>query len=411
MQVGVAVQNVVTGTPADAVAAGAAEENIAAEVAGRFGSGWIGEHRACWQAREEEISFGGGVAEDRCGHVSAHICEPLDERWIVHHIPGHHHAGLVVTLDDIVEHRAAGAFRQLVDVAEAIAARRILVGDKFPARHVDFDALGLVLERGPIEAEAAVELQMTADTKHNVVAAEALHDRADAADQNVVAGIERETARGCADVAEQYVAAIGATDDPIVALVALNLLATFAAKDNVVAGTAHDVVDTLAAVDDVLAVAAGDDVIALAADDGVVAGIAVEYRSNARVRVRQDVIAITTEQVVIATTTVDGIVAAVAIDCVIVRLAGHQPVVAVGTAEHHGVAEEIILAEEMDGAVGEDFDERMQQAVGPGECRQARGRIDGRIAIAIQDEAAVGIVQIKAARLDLILGRQEDAGR
>src|SRR5262249_51195634 len=154
-------------------------------------------------------------AIDGCDRISGYVRQPLDERRIVHHVPGHHHAGLVVTHDDVVEHRAAGAFGQLVDVAEAIAARWILVGDELPARHVDSDALRLVLERGPIEAEPAVELQMAADAKHDVVAAEALHDRADAADQNVIAGIERETAGGGADVAKQHVAAIGATDDPI----------------------------------------------------------------------------------------------------------------------------------------------------------------------------------------------------
>src|SRR5690349_18002980 len=187
VQVGIAVQNVVTGAAANAIVAGAAEENIAAEVAGRFYSGRIGEHRARWQTCEEEVSYCCALVV-YCGHISAHIREPLDERRIVQGIPGHDHAGLVVTLDDVVEHRAAGAFRQLVDVAEAIAARRILVGDEFPAGHVDLDTLGLVLKRGPIEAEAAVELRKAADAKHDIVAAEALHNRADAADENVIPG-------------------------------------------------------------------------------------------------------------------------------------------------------------------------------------------------------------------------------
>src|SRR6478735_6388134 len=121
---------------------------------------------------------------------------------------------------------------------------------------------------------------MAADAKHDVVAAEALHDRADAADQDVVAGIEREATCGRTDVAEQHVAAVRAAVDPVVALVALNLLATFAAKDDVVACAADDVVDTLAAVDHITAVTAGNGVVALAADDGVIAGIAMEHGAD-----------------------------------------------------------------------------------------------------------------------------------
>ena len=82
-----------------------------------------------------------------------------------------------------------------------------------------------------------------------------------------------------------------------------------------------------------------DDVVALAADDGVVAGAA--------------------EQEVVAVAAVDHVVAAVAPDGVVVGRAGRQLVIAFGAAQHHGVAEEVVVAEEPQRPVGIDVDQQL----------------------------------------------------
>ncbi len=61
---------------------------------------------------------------------------------------------------------------------------------------------------------------------------------------------------------------------------------------------------------------------------------------------------------VVTATAVDFVVAAVAPDRVVVGVAGFQLVGELGAADHHRVAEEVVVAEELDGSVVEDGDQR-----------------------------------------------------
>ena len=82
-----------------------------------------------------------------------------------------------------------------------------------------------------------------------------------------------------------------------------------------------------------------DDVVARAGADGVVA--------------------VAAEQEVAAVAADDPVVAAIAPDRVATGHAGLQPVVARRAAQHHGVAQEVVVTDEADGAVVHDIDQRL----------------------------------------------------
>src|SRR5262249_7740169 len=199
--------------------------------------------------------------------------------------------------------------------------------------------------------------------------------------------------------------------DPIVALVTLHLIGAFAAEDDVIASTADYRVVAATGDDQVVAVAAEDVVGTLAHQDGVVAGIAVGDVGAGLVG--DEVVACAAKQVVIATTAVDGVVAAVAPDGVVVGVAGEQLVVRVGAAEHHGIAGEVVLAVEVQLALGGHLEQRR---------RAGRGRMGGipgvdlaqivlRIAVGTEREATVRIGLVEVLRLDVVFHRHEDGRR
>ena len=140
--------------------------------------------------------------------------------------------------DDVAELRAAGALGVGEDVTEAVGTERQQRRDELPSGHVDRHALGLELERGPVEAGAADELVHSANAEHDVVAAEALHDRALAGDHHVVAVVEGQLAGGRADVASQVVAAVLTADQPVVALIADKFVSALPTEHDVIAGSA-----------------------------------------------------------------------------------------------------------------------------------------------------------------------------
>ena len=213
--------------------------------------------------------------------------ETVHEVEIVQLVLGQQPGDLVAILADqvVAELRTADAFHVGEHGAEAVAVKRVQRRNELAPLHVGGDALRLDLERCPVEPGAAVELHKATDAEHDVVAAEAFHDRADAAEQDVVAVIERQLAGGRADVTENVVAALLAAElgidihaaavDPVVALVALHLVGAFAAEDDVIAGAADHRVVAATSDDQVIAVAAEDGVGALAHQDGVVAFIAM----------------------------------------------------------------------------------------------------------------------------------------
>ena len=118
--------------------------------------------------------------------------------------------------------------------------------------------------------------------------------------------------------------------------------------------------------------------------DGVIAGAAV--------------------QEVVAVAAVDVVVAGVAPDGVVIGLPGDQAVVACGTAQHHGVAEEIVLAQETDGAVGRHIDEQLAKDVVGGAQNAVRPWQSGG------PQPGAGVVLVDGAGFDHILRREEDAG-
>jgi len=73
--------------------------------------------------------------------------------------------------------------------------------------------------------------------------------------------------------------------------------------------------------------------------------------------VGDDVIARAAIEEIVAVAAVDPVVATIAPDGVIVGLAGLQPVVAFGAAQHHGIAEEIVIADEVNRAIRQLLDE------------------------------------------------------
>ena len=108
---------------------------------------------------------------------------------------------------------------------------------------------------------------------------------------------------------------------------------------------------------------------------------------------RDDVVAGAAEQEVVAVAAVDPVVAAVAPDGVVVGLAGDQPVVALGAAQHDGVAEEVVVADEVDGAVGESPRPAARRV-----CRSCRSQVDGRWrCVAGVDGIAVGVSEVVLA--------------
>ena len=86
-----------------------------------------------------------------------------------------------------------------------------------------------------------IELGEAALAQHDVVAAEALHEVAagDAADHHIIAAVERLLTGRRAEVAEHQLALAAAAFDPVVALVAEQLVVAFAADDDVVAEAAR----------------------------------------------------------------------------------------------------------------------------------------------------------------------------
>src|SRR5262245_38798200 len=205
----------------------------------------------------------------------------------------------------------------------------------------------LVLERAPVEAEQAIELVEAALAQHDVVAGEADHLVAlVAAIQDVITGIEWHLARGCTDIADQTVAAIAAFN-PVVALVADQRVVAFVAEDDVVADAALDLVaeDAVAAMQQVVAVAAEDDVVAEPAIDVVVAGVAMNDVITSAVA--DDVVAGAAKQHIVAVAAVEEVVTAITVDGVIVGLTRDQDVSTFRATEHDGVAEEVVISQEV----------------------------------------------------------------
>ncbi len=94
------------------------------------------------------------------------------------------------------------------------------------------------------------------------------------------------------------------------------------------------------------------------------------------------------------------VVAAVAPDRVVVGRAGGQLVIALGAAQHDGVAEEVVVADELQRPVGSHVDQQLagHRVVQPGR------RIEGAIGILVLG-AAVSVEVV--ARLDGVFRRQE----
>ena len=312
MQEGVAIEDVVAAAADDGVAAGTAQDDVAA----------VERYQA-------------GVEEAR---------QAGDEVDVVELILGHQLARRVVAQDPVVERRTAGTLGVLPDVTDVV--HRAVGGDELLAVHVLVDTLRRQFIGAPVEAETAHELGEAAVAQHDVVAAEALHDVAagHAADHHVVAAVQRLLAGRRAEVAEDDVALAAAALEPVVALLADQRVEAFAADLDVVAQAAEDAVVAAAAFDVVVAVATEDVVDVVAAEDGVVALVAVDGVEALAAEDR--VVAGAAEQEVVAEPAVEHVVAAVAPHRVVVRGTGRQLVVSFGATEDHGVAEEVVVADE-----------------------------------------------------------------
>ncbi len=361
MQASVAVDHVVTAAPGEEVTTATAEQDVAARE----------RHRPFWEVV--------GQARDQ-----------VDIRQLVEGVD----LGVVGALDEVVELRAACRFGLDEEVADSVAAERLWLVDELASRHVDADTVVLVLPRCPVEV-----------AQHDVVAAEALHAvAAEPAVEDVVALDQRHLAGGCALVTDNQIAA-DATLDPVVAFVALDLVVILAAEDDVIAEPAEDVVDALAAIDVVIAIAAEHDVGADPGADGVVARVTPDG-VIAR-RVGDGVVAGSAVEEIVAVVAVYPVIAAVAPDGVVVGLSRQKPVITLGAAQHHRIAEEVIVTDEVDSAVGQDLDQ-----LRPGHRIVQPGRRIGRdpVAVRVEDEVAVGVALEVGRGLDSVFRREKDAG-
>ena len=164
VQVGIAVDDVVAAAALDEVAAVAAEHDVA-----------VGErHRA----------FGEEVGKAKDEVDVDELVEGIDEGSGARQgLPD------VGAAEHVIEGGAADGLGLDPEVAHGVAGRGQLVGDELAPGHVDADAVRLVLERAPVEAEQTGELVEAAQAQHDVVAREADHLVAlGAAVQHVVAG-------------------------------------------------------------------------------------------------------------------------------------------------------------------------------------------------------------------------------
>src|SRR5262249_45466319 len=144
------------------------------------------------------------------GRAEVQIDQTVHEVEIVELVLGQQPGDLVAILADqvVAELRAADAFHVGEHGAEAVTIERVQRRNELAPVDVGGPTLRLELERCPVEPGAAVELVEAADAELDVVAAEAFHLRADIAEQDIIAIIERQLAGGRADVANQEVAAL-----------------------------------------------------------------------------------------------------------------------------------------------------------------------------------------------------------
>ena len=264
----------------------------------------------------------------------------------------------------------------------------------------------LLLEIRPVVAKPALELVEATEAEHDVVAAEALHAVAGgAAIEHVIAADQWHLAGGRTVVANQKVAAVAA-GEPIIALVADERVVVLAAEDDVIAVAAIEGIEAHAAIHEVVAFAAEDDVVADTGVDDVVALLRMD--DVVAGLVGDGVVAGAAVEDVVAVAAVDGVVAAVAPDRVVIGLAGNEAVGLLGAAEHHGVAEEVVVTDEMHGAVGQHLD---QQCTRDRIAQPGRGIGGDAVAIDVVQEVAGEILEEVVTGLDRVLGRIEDGTR
>ncbi|ELS27857.1 hypothetical protein ppKF707_1060 [Metapseudomonas furukawaii] len=304
----VAIDQVIPATPLDDVAAGTAEDDIAATEGGHTGA------EELLQPGDQGDAFGGQGAAQRAvlgdlGGVG--IVAPEDVTVL--------RAGQALDEGEAVEDPCVGSrHRRLEEVVD---------------NHVGQHAEGVELVAHPVEAGAAVEVVGPFGAEEDVVTAFADHlVEAATADEDVVAGhfIQGEGREVIAGGA-----VLSADLDPVVAFVTGGLQVALGAVDEVVAGATEGLRHVLTGDDEVVAVTAEDQVEAVTTVDDVVAVVALDVIVAAHVG--DDVVTGTAAQLVDAIAAFHAVVAGVAPEGVVTD-AGDHDVIAVGAAQHHMVA-------------------------------------------------------------------------
>ncbi|ELS26770.1 hypothetical protein ppKF707_2357 [Metapseudomonas furukawaii] len=302
----VTVDQVVAAPPFDDVAAGTAENDVAAIEEGDTGAEELLQARDQCDVREHAALGARRGQGRRVGIVAGqHVPEgrarqPLDEV----------EAG---------QHRSAGARHQRL-VEEAVG-------------EVDGHAATVVLEGRPVEARGTdVAIPHAGAADHDVVTALGVELVVLAtADVDVVAG-DGVVAEGVEVVPGRTVRGPGL--QPVVPFVAHVLLIGLGAQDEVVALAAEGLAGVFTGDDEVVAEAGEDQVDAVTALDHVVAVVALDV--VVATHVRDDVVAIAAIDEVIAVAAIQPVIAAVPVEGV-VTLAGAQDVVAGAAPQHHMV--------------------------------------------------------------------------
>ena len=318
---------------------------------------------------------------------------------------------VVGPLQDVVELRAAHRLGFDEPIARRRAARRRLVSDEEDQIEVGIHADLLVLVGCPVEPQATFEAVEATRAEHDVVAREALHAVAavGTADQDVVAGDQRNLAGG-APWSPISRSPPRPPFQPVVALVAGNLVVALVAIHDVVAEAAiHHVAERAgAAVHHVVAIAAEHDVVADAASRS--SSPASPWMTSSPPLSRMMSLPSPPNRKSFAVAAVDVVIAAVAPHRVVVGMAGDEAVIALGAAEDDGVAEEVVVADEMhlgvesaaEGQVRQAVDEGMH--IGVGQLFDQVGAGDRVLAARSPDRRS------SVLGFDGVFRRQEDAG-
>ena len=328
----VAVQDVVAGLGVERVAAGAAEQDVAAVL--RV------EHRGVGR----EAGEGGGVASgrltaDRAGRQLEQRLEAVDQGDVL----GQQHAVGRRAVDDAGQAgavRARWAFgpdqrvvvlpaRGRLDRVVAVAQDERLLGDELGDAEVDETVVRVAFLDRPVEPEHAVVALDAGALDHDVVTGLAVVVGVVALSVEDVVADDHAVEEQLRILAGETVEALAALD-PVVALVAHQGVAGTPAEDEIVAAPGEDL-DRIGRVrDEVLAAAAEQDVEARAARDGVVALAAAD--ELVAEGVLDDVVAVAAEDLIGFHAAVEIVVAAVAPEGVD-ALVADQAVVALGSAE------------------------------------------------------------------------------